>query len=106
MATFNVIARTARPHMYEPGDKFVCPDDEVQFHCDSVALVPFDEDTRAAILAYAPDSKAAKKIEGEKEAAAKDAKKVAEAKKKKAEIAAKEAAEAELAAKAAAKDAK
>lgn len=102
MAIFNVVnGRTFRGgHLHEEGDRFVCADEEVRFHCDSVNLEPADAACAEAILAYAPDSKRAKRIIAERGAAKKAAEEDAVAKKKTAELAAKNAAEAEARAKA------
>jgi hypothetical protein len=88
MAQFNVTARTYRfQRLHERGEKLEVPEEEIHQHCDSIALEPGDEECKEAILIYAPDSKAAKKIVEERGAEKKKADREEAFKKAKTELA-------------------
>lgn len=105
MALFKVLARTYRfSRLHERGETLAVPEEELHQHCDSLALEPADEECKEAILIYAPESKAAKKIVEERTAGKKKADREEAFAKAKTELAAKAAQlaakKAELAAKA------
>jgi hypothetical protein len=63
------------------------PDEELDKHCDSIALAPADEECKEAILIFAPESKAAEKILHERKAGEKKGEKDEAFKKAKTELA-------------------